>query len=90
MEVTERDETTFAPGSEDAGKAPLEDGKRGLGENIGGCGLQSNDPLLRHVVDWIARATQCWRAVPAMIIDGVNPTTKDLIECTFERLKNES
>ena len=88
MEVTERDETISAPaGSEDAGKALLEEGKRGLREIIGGCGLQANDPWLRHVLDWIARATQCWRAVPAMIIDGVNPTTKDLIECTFERLK---
>ena len=86
MEVTGRDETTPAPGSEDAGKALLEEGKRGLREIIGGCGLQANDPWRRHVLDWIARATQCWRAVPAMIIDGVNPTTKDLIECTFERL----
>ena len=86
MEVTGRDETTPAPGSEDAGKALLEEGKRGLREIIGGCGLQANDPWLRHVLDWIARATQCWRAVPAMIIDGLNPTTKDLIECTFERL----
>ena len=84
MEVTERDERTFAPGSDDAGNALLEKGKRGLKEILGGSGLQAKNPWLREVVHWIAGATtQCWRAVPAMIIDGVNPTTKDLIECTF-------
>jgi hypothetical protein len=89
MEVTERDERTFAPGSDDAGDALLEKGKRGLKEILGGSGLQAKNPWLREVVHWIAGATtQCWRAVPAMIIDGVNPTTKDLIECTFDRLKN--
>jgi len=60
MEVTERDETTFAPGSDDAGNALLEKGKRGLREILGGSGLQANNPWLRDVLEWIAGATtQC-------------------------------
>ena len=80
-------ETNNASGSDYAGSILLEKGKRDFREILGGSGLEANDPWLRDVEEWIARATtQCWRSVPAMKCYRINPTTKALIECTYERM----
>ncbi len=83
----ERDHAT-EPGSDESGKDILEEGKRVFREILGGSGLTANDPWLRAVQYWIGSATtQCWRNVPSTTFYGMDPTSKALIECTFERIR---